>query len=67
MQIGDFDIACECLKMYFNKTPAPDQFLCRAYICQAQLNAPANSDCVVRIMSIDLKNVMNCSFHDLFI
>ncbi|XP_064631435.1 cilia- and flagella-associated protein 46-like isoform X3 [Lineus longissimus] len=38
------DIAKECLKMYFMKTPPSNQFLCRAYLCQAQLLAPANAN-----------------------
>ena len=33
-------MAKECLKMYFMKPPPGNQFLCRAYLCQAQLLAP---------------------------
>lgn len=33
----------DCIKMFFHKTPPSNQFLCRAYLCQAQLNAPTSS------------------------
>ena len=33
----------DCIKMFFLKTPPSNQFLCRAYLCQAQLNAPTSS------------------------
>ena len=39
-QNGLLDMAKECLKMYFMKPPPGNQFLCRAYLCQAQLLAP---------------------------
>ncbi|XP_074608699.1 cilia- and flagella-associated protein 46-like [Acropora palmata] len=40
---GQFDIMEDSIKMFFLKTPPSNQFLCRAYLCQAQLNAPASS------------------------
>lgn len=40
-QIGLLDICRECLKMYFMKPQAANQFLCRAYLTQAQLLAPS--------------------------
>ncbi|XP_035825239.1 cilia- and flagella-associated protein 46 [Aplysia californica] len=43
-QNGQPDIARECLKMFFMKQPATNQFLCRAYLCQAQLLAPQNAN-----------------------
>ena len=33
----------DSIKMFFHKTPPSNQFLCRAYLCQAQLNAPTSS------------------------
>ncbi|KAL4232411.1 Cilia and flagella associated protein 46 [Mactra antiquata] len=39
-----FDISKECLKMYFMKPPPANQFLCRAYLCQAQLLAPTSTN-----------------------
>lgn len=40
---GQFDVMDDCVKMFFQKTPPSNQFLCRAYLCQAQLNAPTSS------------------------
>ena len=40
LQNGMPDMAKECLKMFFMKPPPANQFLCRAYLCQAQLLAP---------------------------
>ncbi|XP_077103327.1 cilia- and flagella-associated protein 46 [Siphateles boraxobius] len=37
LQLGCREIAQECLKMYLEGKPAVTQFLCRAYLCQAQL------------------------------
>ncbi|XP_066535415.1 cilia- and flagella-associated protein 46 isoform X2 [Hoplias malabaricus] len=31
----------DCLRMYHESNPPPNQFLCRAYFCQAQLNSPS--------------------------
>ncbi|XP_041368339.1 cilia- and flagella-associated protein 46-like isoform X2 [Gigantopelta aegis] len=41
---GQVDMAKECLKMFFMKPPPHNQFLCRAYLCQAQLLAPQNAN-----------------------
>nr|XP_022339451.1 cilia- and flagella-associated protein 46-like isoform X3 [Crassostrea virginica] len=43
-QDGMPDMARECLKMYFMKPPPANQFLCRAYLCQAQLLAPKEAN-----------------------
>ena len=43
VQHGQFDVMDDCVKMFFQKTPPSNQFLCRAYLCQAQLNAPTSS------------------------
>lgn len=43
LQHGQLDVMDECIKMFFLKTPPSNQFLCRAYLCQAQLNAPISS------------------------
>lgn len=45
-------MARECLKMYFMKPPPANQFLCRAYLCQAQLLAPKEANNPVRISLI---------------
>ena len=37
-------MAKECLAMFFMRTPATNQFLCRAYLCQAQLMAPSSAE-----------------------
>ncbi|XP_052099636.1 cilia- and flagella-associated protein 46-like isoform X4 [Mytilus californianus] len=43
-QNGLTEMARECLKMYFMKPPPGNQFLCRAYLCQAQLLAPKEAN-----------------------
>ncbi|XP_049337763.1 cilia- and flagella-associated protein 46-like [Astyanax mexicanus] len=40
IQLGCKEIAEHCLMMYFETNPPSNQFLCRAYFCQAQLNSP---------------------------
>lgn len=50
IQNGMPDMARECLKMYFMKPPPANQFLCRAYLCQAQLLAPKEANNPVRII-----------------
>nr|CAB3230219.1 tetratricopeptide repeat protein 40 [Phallusia mammillata] len=37
-------ISQDCLHMYFNGTPLANQFLCRAYLCQAQLLSPKSAE-----------------------
>uniref|UniRef100_A0A3Q3EX01 Tetratricopeptide repeat domain 40 n=1 Tax=Labrus bergylta TaxID=56723 RepID=A0A3Q3EX01_9LABR len=34
-------IGTACLKMYFEENPPANQFLCRAYLCQGQLQSPS--------------------------
>ena len=43
-QYGHTEIARDCLKMYFMKQQPSNQFLIRAYLCQAQLLAPQNAN-----------------------
>ncbi|XP_069140158.1 cilia- and flagella-associated protein 46-like isoform X2 [Argopecten irradians] len=43
-QNGLYDMARDCLKMFFMKPPPANQFLCRAYLCQAQLLAPQQAN-----------------------
>ncbi|XP_060072788.1 cilia- and flagella-associated protein 46-like [Ylistrum balloti] len=43
-QNGLYDMARDCLKMFFMKPPPANQFLCRAYLCQAQLLAPQKAN-----------------------
>ncbi|XP_067091811.1 cilia- and flagella-associated protein 46 [Osmerus mordax] len=40
LQLGCNKISRECLRMYFEGKPPDNQFLCRAYLCQGQLNSP---------------------------
>ncbi|XP_076434592.1 cilia- and flagella-associated protein 46-like isoform X2 [Babylonia areolata] len=43
-QYGHNEIARDCLKMFFMKQQPANQFLIRAYLCQAQLLAPQNAN-----------------------
>jgi hypothetical protein len=43
-QYGLANITKDCLKMFFMRTSPPNQFLCRAYLCQAQLLAPTSAE-----------------------
>lgn len=54
-QHGQLDVMDDCIKMFFLKTPPSNQFLCRAYLCQAQLNAPTSSKNPVRKNDSDYK------------
>uniref|UniRef100_A0A3B4C3W0 Tetratricopeptide repeat domain 40 n=1 Tax=Pygocentrus nattereri TaxID=42514 RepID=A0A3B4C3W0_PYGNA len=47
--LGCKEITEDCLMMYFESKPLPNQFLCRAYFCQAQLNS-SSSVCTVEDM-----------------
>ncbi|XP_045926168.1 cilia- and flagella-associated protein 46 isoform X3 [Micropterus dolomieu] len=40
LQLGCLEISTVCLKMYFERNPPANQFLCRAYLCQGQLKTP---------------------------
>ncbi|XP_060780970.1 cilia- and flagella-associated protein 46 [Neoarius graeffei] len=40
LRLGCKEITEDCLMMYLEHKPPPNQFLCRAYFCQAQLNLP---------------------------
>lgn len=46
-QLGCKEITEDCLMMYLEHKPPPNQFLCRAYFCQAQLNLPRTVASVV--------------------
>lgn len=48
-QLGCKEITEDCLMMYLESKPVPNQFLCRAYFCQAQLNSPRTIASVVSI------------------
>lgn len=52
-------MAEECIKMFFMKTPPSNQFLCRAYLCQAQLNAPVSSKNPVSTAHSPIKGQLN--------
>nr|XP_029134601.1 cilia- and flagella-associated protein 46 [Labrus bergylta] len=41
LQLGCLEIGTACLKMYFEENPPANQFLCRAYLCQGQLQSPS--------------------------
>ncbi|XP_028390807.1 LOW QUALITY PROTEIN: cilia- and flagella-associated protein 46-like [Dendronephthya gigantea] len=38
-----FEMAEDCIKMYFANSPPGNQFLCRAYMCQALIQAPSTT------------------------
>ena len=57
LQHGQLDVMDDCIKMFFLKTPPSNQFLCRAYLCQAQLNAPTSSKNPVRTIIVIVKTV----------
>ncbi|XP_055083461.1 cilia- and flagella-associated protein 46 [Periophthalmus magnuspinnatus] len=40
LQLGRAQISKPCLKSYFEGNPPANQFLCRAYLCQGQLECP---------------------------
>ncbi|KAK5853567.1 hypothetical protein PBY51_014709 [Eleginops maclovinus] len=40
VQLGCLEISTACLKMYFERNPPANQFLCRAHLCQVQLKSP---------------------------
>ena len=41
--LHNHDTAACCVKLYFQKTPPNNEFLCQAYLCQAQLSAPCDA------------------------
>ena len=43
----------ECLNMYFDGVPLTNQFLCRAYLCQAQLLSPKSANDAVSWVQVD--------------
>ncbi|XP_044154029.1 cilia- and flagella-associated protein 46 [Bufo gargarizans] len=40
LQLGSPAVSKACLQMYFKSQPPPNQFLGRAFLCQAQLHSP---------------------------
>ncbi len=38
-QLGQYEIASDCLRMYYNQHPAKDQFQCRALFCRALIES----------------------------
>ncbi|XP_062851474.1 cilia- and flagella-associated protein 46 [Trichomycterus rosablanca] len=46
LRLGCKEITEDCLMMYLESKPPTNQFLCRAYFCQAQLNSPRTVTCV---------------------
>uniref|UniRef100_UPI0037E7646D cilia- and flagella-associated protein 46 n=1 Tax=Semicossyphus pulcher TaxID=241346 RepID=UPI0037E7646D len=40
LQLGCLEKSTACLKMFFEGNPPANQFLCRAYLCQGQLESP---------------------------
>ncbi|XP_033122422.1 cilia- and flagella-associated protein 46-like isoform X2 [Anneissia japonica] len=44
LQYGLTDMTKACLSMYLHRTPPSNQFLCRAYLCHAQLLAPKSAE-----------------------
>ncbi|KAM9810017.1 cilia- and flagella-associated protein 46 isoform 2-T2 [Syngnathus typhle] len=40
LELGCFEIAATCLKRFFADNPPPDQYLCRALLCQSRLKVP---------------------------
>ncbi|XP_029553951.1 cilia- and flagella-associated protein 46 isoform X2 [Salmo trutta] len=49
LQLGCADISRDCLMMYFEGKPPANQFLCRAYLCQGQLESPQSFGSVEEI------------------
>ncbi|EDO49124.1 predicted protein, partial [Nematostella vectensis] len=43
-KLGKLDVMEDCIQMFFLKPVPSNQFLCRAYFCQAQLHAPSSSE-----------------------
>ncbi|XP_075699341.1 cilia- and flagella-associated protein 46 isoform X2 [Rhinoderma darwinii] len=44
LQLGSPAVSKDCLQMYFKIQPPPNQFLGRAFLCQAQLHNPKSSN-----------------------
>ncbi|KAM9325060.1 LOW QUALITY PROTEIN: cilia- and flagella-associated protein 46 [Gastrophryne carolinensis] len=43
-ELGDGAVSADCLQMYFNSNPPPNQYYGRAYLCQARLHAPLSAE-----------------------
>ncbi|XP_066929818.1 cilia- and flagella-associated protein 46-like [Clytia hemisphaerica] len=44
LKLQEDGIVQSCMKLFFQKIPPTNQFLCRAYLCQAQLYAPKSAE-----------------------
>ncbi|XP_018424750.1 PREDICTED: cilia- and flagella-associated protein 46-like, partial [Nanorana parkeri] len=42
--LGNHAVSKDCLQMYFNSKPPPNQFYGRAYLCKAQLHNPLSAN-----------------------
>ncbi|XP_030628131.1 cilia- and flagella-associated protein 46 [Chanos chanos] len=49
LQLGNGDIAEDCLRIYLEGNPPANQFLCRAYLCQGQLYPPQSTASVEEV------------------
>ena len=58
LQYQKFDVAEDCIKMFFKKSPPANQYLCRAYLCQAQLHAPSSTKNPVSNMLVLIQMTM---------
>ena len=60
LQVGEMEIAWTCLHLYFGTSPPSDQYLCRAYLCQALLTVPTSADSVVRFLTSNRQISYQC-------
>ncbi|XP_077311369.1 cilia- and flagella-associated protein 46 isoform X2 [Lithobates pipiens] len=44
LQLRNHAVTKDCLQMYFNSKPPPNQFYGRAYLCKAQLHTPLSAN-----------------------
>uniref|UniRef100_A0A4W4GFW9 Cilia and flagella associated protein 46 n=1 Tax=Electrophorus electricus TaxID=8005 RepID=A0A4W4GFW9_ELEEL len=57
LQMGCKEITEDCLTMYLESKPPTNQFLCRAYLCQAQLKSPQTVDDLDKAVMYYLKAI----------
>jgi hypothetical protein len=70
LKLNESEIASNCMKLYFQKAPPSNEFLCHAYLCQAQLSAPIDAkekeklkQCVGFVLKAINYAKVNPSFH----
>jgi len=63
LQFGETKIAWTCLNLYFGTSPPSDQYLCRAYVCQALLTVPQAANDMVSILTHLLCNDYQTFWH----